>query len=299
MSFHRQEPSGSPVSQENFSQIRQQHQVKWRKPWVWGLLALVPLVSLSCGAFIGVGKTQASSSSQPQPITQTTTQTFPVGAQPDLSITNTDAGFIHVHTGSSDTVVITATIESTTGMLPIVNFATPDSTHIIVTVTDNSPTPNLNKVNFDVTVPASSDLDLSTSAGDIAIADGIQGSGKVVLQSGAGNISLSNTILTGSGSIKASAGTITFAGSVAQGAAYQFQGSVGNIAVTLPSNTSCHVDARTTAGSIQSDFTEVSIQSTGFVGQVGQGDIGGSNPSAAISLATSTGSIAIHKGAAA
>src|SRR5689334_1730719 len=103
MSFDRQEPSGSPVSQANFSQIRQQplalgsvlsqqQQVRWRKPRVWGLLVLV----LLAGLFIGVGKTQASS----PPQTQTTTRTFPVGAQPDLNITDTDAGSIHVHAGS-------------------------------------------------------------------------------------------------------------------------------------------------------------------------------------------------------
>jgi hypothetical protein len=307
MLLNQQEPSDFPVSQENSSQRRQpqsasglvlseQQPGKWRKPWIWKLLVLVLLVDLSGGVFIGVEKTQASSSLQ----TQTTTRTFQVGAQPDLSITNTDAGFIHVHTGSSNTVVITATIESTTGTLPTVNYATPDSNHIIVTVTDNAPptnSVNQNKVSFDVTVPASCDLDLSASAGDIVIVDGIQGT--VHLQSYAGNISLSNTALTGSGSIKASAGTITFAGSVAQGAAYQFQSSAGGLNVTLPSNTNCHVDARTTVGSIQSDFTEIHIHNTGFTGQEGQGDIGSSNPSATISLEISTGSITIHMQAAA
>jgi hypothetical protein len=313
MLFHRQEPPGSLVSQGNFSQRRQQQQVKWGKPWIWGLLVL--LVGLSGCTSISVGKTQASSSSQTgtfpvgaqqdlsitdassSPQTQTTTRTFPVGAHPDLSITDTDAGFMHVHTGSSNAVVITATIESTTNTLPTVNYTTPDSNHIIVTVTDNSPTPNQNKVNFDVTVPASIDLDLSASAGDISIVDGIQG--VVNLQSDAGNISLSNTTLIGSGSIKVSAGTITFTGSIAQGADYQFQGSAGSLDVTLPSNTNCHVDASTTTGSIQSDFPEVHIQDIGVTGQEGQGDIGSSNPSATISLETSTGPVMIHKGAAA
>jgi len=291
MFFHRQEPPGSLVSQENFSQKRQQQRVKWRKPWVWGLLVLIPLVSCSGGISMDVGRTQAASSSQ----TQTTTRTFPVGAHPDLSVTNTDAGFMHIHTGSSNTVVITATIESTTNTPPTVNYTTPDSNHIIVTVTDNAPTPNQNKVDFDVTVPASIGLDLSASAGDISVVDGIQG--VVNLQSDAGNISLSNTTLIGSGSIKVSAGTIAFAGSVAQGAAYQFQGSASSLDVTLPSTTNCHVDARTTTGSIQSDFTEVHIQNVGVTGQEGQGDIGSSNPSATISLETSSGPITIHKGA--
>lgn len=292
MLLKRQEPSGSPVSQGDYSQRRQQQQVKWRKPWVWRLLVPALLVGLSGCVFIGAGKTQASSSSQ----TQTTTRTFPVGTQPNLSIADTDAGFIHVHAGSSNAVVITTTIESTTGTLPTVDYATPDSNHIIVTVTDNSPKRNQNKVDFDVAVPACINLDLSASAGDITV-DGIQGTGN--LQTDAGNISLSNTTLSGSGSIKVSAGAITFAGSIAQEAAYQFQNSTGNLDVTLPSDTDCHVDAETTAGSIQSDFTEIHIHSTNVTGQEGEGDIGSSNPSASISLVTDTGSIAIHEEAAA
>ena len=294
MSFHRRDLPGSPVSQGSFSQRSQrqsalaleQQQVKWRKPRVWGLLMLALLV----GLFMSVGKTQASPASQ----TQTTTRTFPVGAQPDLSIADTDAGFIHVHTGSNNTVVITTTIKSKSGPLPTVNYATPDSNHIIVTVTDNSPTSDQNQVNFDVTVPTSIDLELDASAGDITV-DGIQGTGH--LQSGAGNITLSNTTLSGSGSVTASAGTIIFAGSIAQGAAYQFQNSAGNIGVILPSNTNCHVDASTSSGSIQSDFSEVHIHTVDLTGAEGEGDIGSSNPSATLSLQTETGSIAIREAA--
>lgn len=308
MSFDQQESSGSPVSQENFSQRSQQQslwglvhswqqRVRWRGPWVWGLLVLVLPVGLSGGAFIGAGKAHASPFSQTPIPTQTTTRTFPVGDQPDLSITNTDAGSINVHTGSDDTIVITATIKSPTGNFPTVNFANPDNTHVIVTVTDNSPRSNRNSVDFDVTVPASSDLDLNARAGDITIVDGVQGT--VNLQGGAGDISVSNTTLIGSGSIKVSTGAITFAGSIASGAAYQFQGNASNLDITLPSNTNSHVSARTTAGTIQSDFSEIHIHSTGITSQEGQGDIGSSHPSATLSLTTGTGSITIHKEAAA
>lgn len=280
MSFHRKDLPDYPVSQESFSQRSLQQQVKGRK--LWGLLVLV----LLAGLFINVGNAQASPASQ----TQTTTQTFSVGAQPDLNINNTDAGYIKVHTGSTGTVVITTTIKVKSGPLPTVNYATPDSNHIVVTVTDNSPTANLNQVNFDVTVPASINLELSAGAGDISILDGIQGT--VNLQSNAGNISLSNTTLSGSGSIKTGSGAITFVGSIAQGAAYQLQDSAGNIDVALPSSTNCHVDANTATGSIQTNFPQIHIHNTGFTGQEGEGDIG-SNPSATLSLVTQAGSIVI------
>lgn len=310
MPFHRQKLPDSPVSQGSFL-WRSKLQLIWRKPQIWGLLVLVLLICLSVESISGGGKAQAASPTRstqtptrtptpsptpsPTPITQTTTRTFPVGAQPDLSITDTDAGFIHVHTGSDNTVVITATITSASSPLPTVNYATPDSNHIIVTVTDNSPTSNLNQVDFDVTVPASIDLELSNTAGGIAIFDGIQGT--VHLQSNTGGISLSNTTLIGNGSIVTQNGPITFTGSIAQGAAYQLQSSTGGITVTLPSDTNCHVDARTNNGPIQSDFSEIHIHTTGVVGHDAEGDIGSSNPSATLSLVTSTGPIAIDEAA--
>jgi len=164
----------------------------------------------------------------------------------------------------------------------------------------NTITVNVNRVNnatfftstgveFDVTVPASAALQLTTNTGSIDV-NGI--SGAMTLTSNTGSVAAINAAVSGNSELKTNTGSVTFNGSIDSNGTYQFQTNTGSINVTLPAGSTFHVNASTDTGSITTNFAGVTVLHRQVIGADAQGDVG-TSPQATVSLRTNTGSISL------
>jgi hypothetical protein len=134
-------------------------------------------------------------------------------------------------------------------------------------------------------------LGLHTTSGSI---NTNQVSGQVSASTGNGTITTVETHLSGRSLIQAQGGTINFHGSLDPGCHAVFRNTNGATGVTLPSNSSVVVDARTPLGSINSQFPSVHMVSNSD-GRVANGRVGRGAP-ARLSIQTKGGSIALNHG---
>src|SRR5713101_7856176 len=93
---------------------------------------------------------------------------------------------------------------------------------------------NSTSVDFTITVPPTTDLQINTNAGSINV-NGI--SGKMSVVSNAGSIGATQTSLTGSSTFKTNAGSINFTGSIGSTGTYDFETNAGSIDMTLTGTT--------------------------------------------------------------
>src|SRR6266851_7083721 len=149
---------------------------------------------------------------------------------------------------------------------------------------------NSTSVDFTITVPPATDLQINTNAGTITV-NGI--SGKMSLISNAGTIDATQAALTGNSTFRTNAGSINFNGSIGSTGTYDFETNAGSIDMTLTGSPNFHVNATTDVGSINSSFPLTVSHSS--VGATVNGDVG-TAPQATLTLKTNAGSINLNKG---
>src|SRR5262249_29365643 len=110
---------------------------------------------------------------------------------------------------------------------------------------------NATSVDFIVTVPNTTNLQIHTNAGSITV-NGV--SGIMSLTSNAGSVGATQSSLTGSSNFQTNAGSINFNGSIGSTGTYEFQTNAGSITMTLTGNPSFHLNANTNAGAINTSF---------------------------------------------
>jgi DUF4097 and DUF4098 domain-containing protein YvlB len=294
-----------------------------QRPWRWLGLSLILLVIIFGGlASATILLTHDVSS----------TRSFTVGNQPKLALTANSAD-IHVVSGAANQMTVVA------HRRVFVGDNDPIPVHYGLSSDQNTLTVSSDEergfsfgfsfslgINFEVTVPSQTVLDVQTSSGDIT-AQGVNnqmslttssgtittdgGRGQIILKTSSGNITASNisgqmTLSTSSGSVtatnasasgnssfKTSSGDITYRGSLAPGGTYDFHDSSGSIDLTLPGNAALQVQAVTQSGSIDSDFSEVRVLDNSS-GALASGTVG-SAPYALVTAQTSSGDIHLHK----
>ena len=266
-----------------------QKQNRRRSPWLWVIALLVIMALLGGGLGLPRGGYHFSKIGS--------AHTFSVGALPTIVI-NDDVGTIHVHTGGTNGNVLVQVTEANQG--PGNNpdngqvSYNQDSASNSVTVNTHSG-PGFfgsNSINLDVTVPTDSNLQIKTDTGEIDVS-GI--TGQMSLSSGTGSIHAVQDSLSGQSVLKTDTGSVTFEGTIDPKGSYRFEANTGSVDVTLPGNSSFHVDASTDTGSINSDFPGVNVQHGDFTGASVHSDVG-SSPGATVTLKTDTGSINLHQG---
>jgi predicted membrane protein len=160
-----------------------------------------------------------------------------------------------------------------------------------------------------ITVPPSTNLDLTTGAGDVTIT-GVTGT--MHLTSNAGNIALNNAALEGTSTIHSeagdmkfqsvitdahtsiitSAGNVDFNGAVESGASLSVHTNAGNISLLLPPDTSAHFSATSNVGNITIDPTwPISVTKESVISSA-NGTMG-TSPRATISVTTNAGDITV------
>jgi hypothetical protein len=131
---------------------------------------------------------------------------------------------------------------------------------------------------------------LQTTSGSISAS---QDRGQVSAITDNGTITTSGTHLGGHSLLQAQNGTINFHGGLDPGSQTVVRNANGAIAVTLPERSSVLVDARTSHGSINSEFSSVRTD-PGADGQVADGRLG-SGALARLSMQTIGGSISLNR----
>jgi DUF4097 and DUF4098 domain-containing protein YvlB len=246
----------------------------------------VSLVGTLLGFGLGIGGAFKNSVTEPA-------HTFAVGASPTLMLTS-NAGSVTVNRGSANRIIVQAKkYASFGGNLNNVQINYSQSGNTVNVAAQSSGNFNFfnsTSVDFTITVPSTTDLQINTNAGSITV-NGV--SGKMSLMSNAGTIGATQASLTGSSTFKTNAGSINFTGSIGSTGTYDFETNAGSIDMTLPGSASFHVNASTDAGSINTSFPVTVNHST--VGATANGDVG-TSPQATLTLKTNAGSINLNKG---
>lgn len=250
-----------------------------------GLLLLVISVAVRVFLFRGHASPRLST---------TGAHTFQVGQRPRIVIKN-ERGSIRVQPGEDQEVRVEATGQSKGWMsnpagIPVHYDQDPEQNRVTVKAEGGWALFWKPGVDFVLTVPRTSNLELKTDAGTISVT-GVNG--QMSLTSGAGSVRASEVVLQGDSRLKTDAGSVTFAGSLDPFGTYQFVTDAGTINVTLPEQASFQLEAKTDVGSFNSDFP-VEIRHD-FPGQKARGEVG-IPPYPKLKLKTDIGSISLRKG---
>ncbi len=135
------------------------------------------------------------------------------------------------------------------------------------------------------------DVTLSTRGGSINLTNV---TGQVNADTQNGTITTTATELDGHSTLRADGGTINFHGSLSPTGAALFENTNGAVGVTLPHTAAFALSATTAGGSINSDFTHLSIAQRN--GQTEAHGGSGAGRRAQLTIHTGNGSIGIYQG---
>ena len=143
-----------------------------------------------------------------------------------------------------------------------------------------------------IVIPSGSGLTIQMGAGRLLINE-TQGDLKINM--GAADVELRNVEVDKLLNVQTGAGRIIYEGAVVSNAAYTFKTGAGAITLSLPANSSFHLNASSNVGNVTCDF-ELSGDSGGrnLVGKSVQGDVG-PNPTATLDLTSAVGQIEIRR----
>ena len=290
----REQPWQGATPEYMYGEKLQPKQRKRRGPRGCIIAVVATLILLGLiGSGIGFTLTRFGGPSFGPGITES--HTFQVSSSPQLVIVD-PTGHVNIHSGATGSSVSIQATKLTEGFGGNpnnihVNYAeSPDLKTVTVTVDNGPKFVGLPVVNLDITVPSTIDLNLTSNTGSIDV-NGV--TGQMSLQSNTGSITAEQDNLTSSSTLKTDTGSVTFNGTIAQNSDYVFSTNTGSVNVTLPPDSTFHVDAKTDTGSFNSDFP-VSTNKQGL-GRDVHGDVGNS-PTTTITLTTNTGSINLNQG---
>jgi hypothetical protein len=207
-------------------------------------------------------------------------QSFVVQGTPTLVINN-DAGEIHITSGGSGSVAVTATKYSSDGNTAdmTVTFSQSGNT-IYITGRLPQQSGNVNRhIDFAITTPSTTNVQVNTKAGLIQM----QGlSGQMAINAAAAEIDMQQVALQGQSTFQTTANAINFQGSLDPHGSDTFDSTAGSIDLTLPSNASFELNISSFIGTVDNQFG---------------GDVVGSPPYAQVAIKTVVGQITIQKGA--
>jgi hypothetical protein len=319
--MNNQEPPARH-SQEQQSQLSQQLarlQSFGRSRWRWitagglGLLLLVLLFARQSSPPTVAHRISAD------------TMSFPVTNQPKLIFTHA-IGNVHIIRGDDGQVLIK---ELRNGFTDAIQIRYRQNGDTITTTSDiEDGLTSDTWVDFTVSVPAQAGFTVSLESGGTLEADGLNGqinlsntngsiwatnitgalsmqtesgsinakqtSGQLDLSTGNGTITTSNVHASGRSIVQAESGTINFHGSLDPTGSYLFKNGNGATGLTLPGGAAFTIHAKTTSGSIASDFPGVTIQHKSE-GNEARGNVG-KRPLAQLTIQTTSGQINLFRG---
>ena len=262
--------------------------VRDRSPWFWIILAFI-IISLASRGFRSINGPSFGPGhfGNNPPIEKT--YDYKMSGQPTIVINDANGNLI-VSTSSSKSDVVIQTVQQNS------LFGNPVGIQANISQNGNTinagvPNSQQGSVDFHVTVPQSTNLNLQTDSGDISVTGA---DGQMMLKTNSGDINMSNDFMSGSSTLTTSSGNISFDGTIGSNGTYQFRTVAGSINLTVPNTSVFHIDASTKSGSIINDFPSVSVQNNSNSGATASGNIGG-NQGANVTINTDSGDITLHK----
>ena len=218
------------------------------------------------------------------------TRTFTVTSNPKILITN-KTGSIRLRSGPAEQVSITTTkrgylFSQRWNRDSQIWYNQDQTANTVSARVDQWKLFGRNAIDFDITVPSQTQLELVTNLGNISVQNI---AGQMKLQSDAGTISTTQVILQGKSRLKTDAGTITFDGSLDPGGDYNMSTDLGNVTVNLPADASFQLDAKTDLGSVSTNLMLPQTKNTRASGKVGIG------PYPHLKLRTDLGSVQVYR----
>jgi hypothetical protein len=272
-------------------------------PWVIALGSVLILCAALTACTAAVAGALQGVLVATSPARATVNRQFAVGALPTVQI-DADAANIEVAQGATGQVAVTLTKEThaiTQSLarqdLDAITLDT-EQNGDRVTIRVNTPDgaalfgAGRRSIRLLVTLPPTANVGVTSSAGNVEINDI---AGRINVQISAGNVTMRGMTLSGSSSVRASAGNIEIQGALAPETNLDLSSSAGNVDLTLPSDTSAHVEATTSLGNASvSGFphaTELSNTRNDISTDLNP------NPVSTITAHVSAGNLSIHAGA--
>jgi Putative adhesin len=245
------------------------------------------LVGTLLGFGLGIGGSFRNSAIVPA-------RTFTVSTNPALMLTS-NTGSVTVNRGSANNrIIVQATkFAGFGGNLNNLQINYSQNGNTLTVAATSSGTFNFfnaTSVDFVITVPNATSLQIHTNAGSINV-NGVNGNMSLV--SNAGSIGATQSSLSGNSTFKTNAGSINFNGSIGTSGTYDFETNAGSIDMTLTGSPSFHLSASTDVGSISTSFPVIVNRNT--AGATANGDVG-TTPQAMLKLTTNAGSITLKNG---
>lgn len=198
-------------------------------------------------------------------------QTFVVTSTPKL-VVNATNGNVRIHAGNSENVVVSARERgfdfSNENNVPVKTEQS-GNTIDVSTSGNYGSFPGSGRVDLDITVPATSSLEIHTTSGGINL-EGVNGevtlatnsgdikginlNGTFTVNTGSGDVELRQTVLQGQSSFVTSSGDVDIQGGLDPQGNYQFQTGSGNVDLKLPDDAAFHLDASSSSGEIDNGF---------------------------------------------
>jgi hypothetical protein len=227
-------------------------------------------------------------------VSQTRTHVFKMSGTPSLTVQNT-TGTIQVLPGADGQITVQVTKRARDVST---SAAQNDLDAMTITMTQNANTLSIDartnvtglikqlKADLVLTVPAAANLHLDEVAGTITVS-GTTGTFSTHLTTG--TIEVHNVTLTGNAQLSTITGNLTFDGVLTNGASLTATVTTGTASLTLPAETSAHLDARVNVGAISISGWPITVQRQ-VTGASAAGDLT-PNPSGMLTVQVTTGDI--------
>lgn len=273
---------------------------KSNKVWLWVLVGFIfPMMMAFGGMFYYAARTIPGIHVSPDGFPGghvAMTQDFQVSSGQVHLIINDPTGTIHINADSG-----TNTVNVRDTNAPFGRGNRPGSQPVQFVQNGNTITITVNNrsMNDDLTIdtPVNTDVqsnkdfgqvDIGGVHGNVTVHDNIGDvflhdvSGTVNASTNAGKIEADNTHLSGNSVLKSDNGSVSFQGDLDPHGTYDFETNNGSVDLTLPENSSFHINANSNAGgNLNNEFGGTTV---------------GSNPSADVTVRTGVGDITISKG---
>ncbi|HLJ80703.1 MAG TPA: DUF4097 family beta strand repeat-containing protein [Ktedonobacterales bacterium] len=282
------------------SSARERHRPPLYVRWIGGGLIVCALLLLVCGGTTAVLAVITLNST---PASAAVDKTFTVSGAPTLII-HSAVGTVHVNPGAGDQITLHATkqaralthaqAQSDLDNITITTTQTGNVVNIQVDGTNGGGLVLFNSLRIDlnVTTPANTSLSVVEDAGTLD-ASGL--TGKLTAQVNAGSMTLDDMTMATGSSLHVNAGSLSVDGALQPGASLLVEVNAGSADVTLPHNTNAHVDATASAGSVDVNGWNISVNDNG-PNSTASGDLNpnSTGPKGTITIRVSAGSASLN-----
>lgn len=219
--------------------------------WIAGLLVTFVALALVCASAGAVLTYLAFNSGT---ATSTVDRSFHVSGVPTLAI-HSAVGSVHVNTGAIGQITLHADLQvralshaqaqSEVNDIHVTTTQTGDVVNIQVDAPDTAL--DNRQIDLTVTAPSATNLAVIEDAGSI---DASGFTGKITVRLNAGHATLSEMQFATGSTLRVNSGNLTVDGALQPHASLLINVNAGSADVTLPENTSAHLNATASAGSV-------------------------------------------------